>query len=844
MVSVSSLSSSALVLGSGRVSVARRAGWVLRAAVAAAAAAVVAVVVVWSSAAWAAPPVFPTSDNDPVMNESATVLLLAGGEGQSKVGPPVRAVDEDDDMLEYSLLDGDPLHASFFTIDSSSGQISLKPNTRSGVYRVRVSVSDDGFDSDDSDTATVAVTIHVTSPGHYPWEDAWVQARSVTAGDATAFNYFGWSLGATSEVIVVGAVEAGANNAGAVYVFDADSGVQLATLTSPNAQTNGYFGLKVAVAGDTIFVGTWAENSSRGRVYVFAKPDGGWTGTINTATATLTPAAAHTGGVGFGAGLGVSDDGNTLAVGMSGLLSDRGAVVVFTKPPDGGWADADSDDTGVFMLRTGTRIVAGSFFGDNVAISGDGNTIAASAPFETPDGVYDQGAVYVFTKPSGGWASTSASIVVPRLTVDGAFRHQDLGRTGLALSYDGSTLVASGPGEWRKGNFDDSQIPPDAYGSAFVFVRPSGGWADATETAELASFGHKYDYFGRGVAISGSGDRIAVSNAWSRSSNYRGSVYVYAKPSRGWSDDLDGAGDNLRVLTLADADTNTKHRYGFGDFGLAFIGENKLVASQQGYVEALSQKDELTTLPDGGLYGDNTDHSVTSNLLPGLAHLFKLRQAPQQQQPVAPPPPPPPPPPPDEPEEPTEPEPEPIEFADVDEESVHAQSIEKAAALGITSGTTATTFSPSEPVTRAQMATFLARTWQAAGRECPSAGVLFFDDVASGSTHAAGIDCMSALGVAQGTADRMFSPSEPVTRAQMATFLARTWEAAGRTCPDDTGSSFDDVPADSTHAVGIGCIAALGITSGTAAGTFSPSGTVTRAQMATFLARLHQALTN
>ena len=102
---------------------------------------------------------------------------------------------------------------------------------------------------------------------------------------------------------------------------------------------------------------------------------------------------------------------------------------------------------------------------------------------------------------------------------------------------------------------------------------------------------------------------------------------------------------------------------------------------------------------------------------------------------------------------------------------------------------------------------------------------------------------MSALGVAQGTADRMFSPSEPVTRAQMATFLARTWEAAGRTCPDDTGPSFDDVPADSTHAVGIGCIAALGITSGTAAGTFSPSGTVTRAQMATFLARLHQALT-
>ena len=109
--SVSSLLSSALVLGSGRALGACRAGWVLRAAVAAAAAA--AAVVVGSPAVWAAAPVFPTADNDPVMNESATVTLLAVGEGQTKVGPPVRAVDEDGDSLTYSLSDGDPLHASF-----------------------------------------------------------------------------------------------------------------------------------------------------------------------------------------------------------------------------------------------------------------------------------------------------------------------------------------------------------------------------------------------------------------------------------------------------------------------------------------------------------------------------------------------------------------------------------------------------------------------------------------------------------------------------------------------------------------------------------------------------------
>lgn len=80
----------------------------------------------------------------------------------------------------------------------------------------------------------------------------------------------------------------------------------------------------------------------------------------------------------------------------------------------------------------------------------------------------------------------------------------------------------------------------------------------------------------------------------------------------------------------------------------------------------------------------------------------------------------------------------------------------------------------------------------------------------------------------------------------MAAFLARAWEAAGRTCPDDAGagSSFDDVPAGSTHAADIGCIAALGITRGTAAGMFSPSDTVTRAQMATLLVRFYEALTD
>ena len=813
-----------------------------------------------------APPQFIDADR-PLA--AATVTLLAAGENQTLVGPPVRAFYHGDrGNLVYSLSDNGNGHSGLFTVNSDTGQISRRPAARAvGVFEVKVNVTD-GTGSDTAD-----VTVHVTSPGRYPGQNAWVQDFSVKAGDEDPSNQFGHSIDVDDEVIVVGAVHADTNvpNSGAVYVYDADSGAQLARLTSPTPKGtdtfHGLFGASVAVAGDTIAVGAVLEDSPAsqytGKAYLFTKPMTGWADT-NSPTATLVPDSSHAGWIStFGGGVALSDDGNTLVV---GLRNDNGggSAFVFTKP-DGGWASASTGDAGVVRLTAGSRIQNGNHLGYFVAISGDGNTIAANAP-EAANG-NGTGVVYVFDKPDGGWVSTGSSDVVARLSVQDMFTDQrfggrsgNRGERGLSLSYDGSTLVVSSTTDWRRDA--DGDEPDDAYGSAFVYVRPGTDWADATETAELRSFGHKYDNFSHGVAISPSGNTIAVGNPWSRSSNYRGSVYVYTKPAGGWIDDLDGRGDNVRVLTAADADTDPRHRYAFGNT-MAFNGEDKLAVGQQTLVWEFGefgehQNDGLAGLPAGGRYGANAGYvaGVTS----GSAYRFNLRTAPQIQQPVVPPPPPPPPPPddgddgdappdgPDDgtdvPDEPEGPAPPP-EFADVDEGSVHAQSIEKVAALGITSGTTATTFSPSDTVTRAQMATFVARTWEAAGRECPSSGASSFADVASGSTHAAGIDCAAALGVTAGTADRIFSPSEPVTRAQMATFLARAWEAAGRECSDVAVSAFfGDVPADSTHAAGIACMASLRIARGTAAGTFSPSDTVTRAQMATFLARFHQALTN
>ena len=97
--------------------------------------------------------------------------------------------------------------------------------------------------------------------------------------------------------------------------------------------------------------------------------------------------------------------------------------------------------------------------------------------------------------------------------------------------------------------------------------------------------------------------------------------------------------------------------------------------------------------------------------------------------------------------------------------------VERLAELGITVGckTEPFRFCPDQPVTRARMATFLARAFDL--EAAPSAG---FADT-KGSTHETSIDALAAAGVTVGCKAEplSFCPDQPVTRAQMATLLAR-----------------------------------------------------------------------
>ena len=91
----------------------------------------------------------------------------------------------------------------------------------------------------------------------------------------------------------------------------------------------------------------------------------------------------------------------------------------------------------------------------------------------------------------------------------------------------------------------------------------------------------------------------------------------------------------------------------------------------------------------------------------------------------------------------------------------------------ITTGTSPSTYSPDDAVTRAQMATFL---WRLEGSP-PGAPAAGFTDVPAGQYYSDAVDWLLHRGVTTGTGPNRFSPDDVVTRAQMATFL---WRLAGQ----------------------------------------------------------------
>ena len=142
-------------------------------------------------------------------------------------------------------------------------------------------------------------------------------------------------------------------------------------------------------------------------------------------------------------------------------------------------------------------------------------------------------------------------------------------------------------------------------------------------------------------------------------------------------------------------------------------------------------------------------------------------------------------------------------------------------------------YCPQDPVTRAQMATFLTRALNLQTPQQPAG----FQDVNPASVHAPSIEALYATQITRGCSQQplRYCPQNPVTRAQMATFLTRALNLQTPQQP----AGFQDVNPASTHAVSIEALYATQITRGCSQQPlrYCPQNPVTRAQMAAFLYR-------
>jgi len=192
---------------------------------------------------------------------------------------------------------------------------------------------------------------------------------------------------------------------------------------------------------------------------------------------------------------------------------------------------------------------------------------------------------YVYVKPAGGWKDMlPTAVLTPSDTVDGCF--------GTSVAINGDTIVVGDVG---------GCLFTTAIGSAYIFVKPAGGWVDGTQTAKLtASDVLMTDSFGESVSISGSTVAVGAPQFLTGP----GKAYVFVQPASGWA-------DMTQTAELTASDGQTEFEVGFS---VCVGGDNILAGAPSIYnLDYPPGNAYLFTKPPGGW----VDMTQTAELLPG-----------------------------------------------------------------------------------------------------------------------------------------------------------------------------------------------------------------------------------
>ena len=180
-----------------------------------------------------------------------------------------------------------------------------------------------------------------------------------------------------------------------------------------------------------------------------------------------------------------------------------------------------------------------------------------------------------------------------------------------------------------------------------------------------------------------------------------------------------------------------------------------------------------------------------------------------------------------------------LPFTDVAETAWYRDAVAYAYDSGLMSGTSATQFSPNATTTRAMIVTMLYRL---EGEPAVSAASAF-TDVAGTAYYADAVAWANANGIVTGTSDTAFSPSDPITRQQMATILYRyaQYKSYDTTAGGMAIREYADYEEISAYAqTAMDWAVASGLITGTTDTTLTPDGSATRAQVATIFQRFQE----
>jgi hypothetical protein len=288
-----------------------------------------------------------------------------------------------------------------------------------------------------------------------------------------------------------------ATSAGAVYVYTRNGNAwsQQAYVKAANSEGGDLFGYRVALSGDgnTMAVSGYDEDGfgkapnaipdnrrgGSGAIYIFARTGGDWR------QSAYLKGSQSEGGDSVGYAVAISEDGNTVVAG--GADEDCYIPGVNAKPCDDDRVANTSSGIAYLWVRTGNNWAEQAYFkasnpgkedwfGSQLALSADGNTLAIAAPLEDSIGrginppqnddlANEAGAVYFYTRSGDSWTQRAF------LKGSNTEAYDEFG-SAISLSRDGRTLVVGARGEDSNakgvnGNQNDDSASES--GAAYVF---------------------------------------------------------------------------------------------------------------------------------------------------------------------------------------------------------------------------------------------------------------------------------------------------------------------------------------------------------------------------------------